>query len=241
MTRARGRFTHWVFIAACTVALVIVLAGPLVRFDLVAFRTMFGILSNATIAAGVIALIALVAIIIDWRAKRGVLKALLAFAIAGVPFLFMMSLASGAQSVPAIHDITTDTDDPPAFVAVLPLRADAPNPPDYDPEVGAQQIDGYPDLQSLSLPVAPPEAFARAEAALDAEGLEIIASEPEEGRLEATATTAWFGFKDDVVIRVRSAGETSSVVDIRSKSRMGMSDLGANAARIEALLARIEG
>ncbi|WP_404326387.1 DUF1499 domain-containing protein [Aerophototrophica crusticola] len=79
----------------------------------------------------------------------------------------------------------------------------------------------------------------RAEAAARDMGWDIVAVEPAEGRVEATATTAWFGFKDDVVVRVRPEGDGSRI-DVRSKSRVGRSDLGANAARIRDYLARLK-
>jgi uncharacterized protein (DUF1499 family) len=71
-------------------------------------------------------------------------------------------------------------------------------------------------------------------------GLEIVAVDEAAGRVEATATTFWFGFKDDVVVRVRSSG-AGSVVDVRSVSRVGVSDLGANARRIGQILDGLRG
>lgn len=141
-----------------------------------------------------------------------------------------------ASKVPPIHDITTDTQDPPLFVAILPQRADAPNPPEYDEGQTAQQLEAYPDISSLVMPVPMGEAYAIAMRAVKAEGLAIVAAVPGEGRIEATETVPLFGFKDDVVIRLRNAHGTATVVDIRSKSRVGRSDLGFNARRIRALL-----
>jgi uncharacterized protein (DUF1499 family) len=136
------------------------------------------------------------------------------------------------KSLPFIHDITTDTTNPPQFVAVVPLRADASNPPDYaGEEVARQQRQGYPDIQTLVLTDPPAEALRKARQTAEAMGLAIVAVEPKEGRIEATATTFWFGFKDDVVIRIIADGKGSRL-DIRSKSRVGRSDVGANAARI---------
>ena len=145
-----------------------------------------------------------------------------------------------ARSVPPIHDITTDTDDPPPFVAVLPLRADAPNPPEYDPAVAEQQREAYPDLRSVMLDAPPAEAFARALAAAEAMGWEMVADDAAAGRIEATDTTFWYGFKDDVVIRVRPEG-AGSRIDVRSKSRVGRSDVGANARRIREFTSRLAG
>ncbi|MHB9878193.1 DUF1499 domain-containing protein [Pacificimonas sp. ICDLI1SI03] len=240
MKRA-GKFTKTLLVAAIVAALVILLCGPLVRFAGVPFRSVMAPLQFGTLAAGVIALLAIVAIIIDRRARRGTGLAVLALLIAGAPFLFMMSIVRTGANVPPIHDITTDTQDPPQFVEILPLRADAPNKAEYETAFTAQQLEAYPDIEPLRLQRAPEAAYGDAMAAVEEEGLELVASDPVAGRIEATATTAWFGFKDDVVIRVRPGDDGSSLVDVRSKSRMGMSDLGANAARIRNLLAEIRG
>jgi uncharacterized protein (DUF1499 family) len=133
--------------------------------------------------------------------------------------------------VPPIHDITTDTERPPAFVAVLERRREAPNPPEYGgPPVAAQQKRGYPDLGPTTFAAPPDRALAAAEAAARGLDWEIVAVAPAEGRLEATATTPWFGFKDDVVVRVERAG-TGSRVDVPRIARR-RSDLGVNARRI---------
>jgi uncharacterized protein (DUF1499 family) len=155
--------------------------------------------------------------------------------VAAVPW----QLRRAAGGVPVIHDISTDTRNPPAFVAILPLRANAANPPDYrGPEVAEQQRRAYPDIQPLVLDLPRAEAFDRAIAAAREMDWEIVAAEPADGRIEAVDTTFWFGFKDDVVIRVSGSGGASRL-DIRSKSRVGRGDAGANAKRIRAYLARL--
>jgi uncharacterized protein (DUF1499 family) len=143
------------------------------------------------------------------------------------------------ESVPRIHDITTDTERPPEFAALRAVRERSPNGAAYGgPEVAAQQKQGYPDIVPAFLPVPPDRALARAEAAARALGWETVAVAPAEGRLEATASTRWFGFKDDIVVRVTPA-PGGSRVDIRSVSRVGKSDLSANARRIRAFLAAL--
>lgn len=138
-----------------------------------------------------------------------------------------------AQKYPPIHDITTDVQNPPEFKAVAPLRADAPNPVEYAGEETAEtQKQFYPDIQPLYLEVPYDEAFDRALQAAEAMPWEqIVEANREEGRIEATDKLAWFGFKDDVVIRVDTA-DTGSRIDIRSKSRIGRGDIGVNAHRI---------
>ena len=144
-----------------------------------------------------------------------------------------------AGGVPAIHDITTDTQDPPSFVAILPLRAGARNPAEYGGDsVAAKQRTAYPDIQPVALSVPPPEAFARAKRAAESMGWTMVAADSASGRIEATAVTRFFKFKDDVVIRVRAADAgAGSRVDVRSVSRVGGSDVGTNAARIREYVA----
>lgn len=137
---------------------------------------------------------------------------------------------------PPIHDVTTDPLDPPAFEAVLPARKDAPNPPEYGgAEVAAIQARQHPEVQPLTLPCAPAVAFGQALDVAKGQGWAIVAADAARGRLEATATTAVLRFQDDVVVRLRAEG-AGTRVDVRSKSRMGKGDLGANARRVVAYL-----
>lgn len=143
-----------------------------------------------------------------------------------------------AKQVPRIHDITTDTDTPPVFVAVLPLRKGALNPADYGgKEVADKQKTGYPDLRSERVSLDADQTFQRALQTAKEMGWKIVADDPSQRRIEATDTTFWFGFKDDIVIRVLPE-DGSSRLDIRSLSRVGLSDVGTNAKRIRKFLSR---
>ena len=145
-----------------------------------------------------------------------------------------------AIGAPVIHDITTDTEDPPQFDAIVEVRADAPNPLDYGgPEVAAAQHAAYPDIQPMVVAHAPHEVVELVRAAVQKLGWEIVAVNAEAGLIEATDTTYWFGFKDDVAVRLRPVGAGATRVDVRSISRVGGGDLGANAARIRRLLERL--
>ncbi len=144
-----------------------------------------------------------------------------------------------ARHVPSIHDITTDTVNPPRFAAILPLRQNATNSPIYGgPLVAARQSAAYPDVKPLLLPIPPAQAFTRALATARKIGWEIVQSNASEGRIEAIDTTFWFGFKDDIVIRVAPTDQGSRI-DMRSVSRVGQSDLGTNAARIRNYLKQL--
>jgi uncharacterized protein (DUF1499 family) len=206
------------------------------------FRTGFTILRWAVYtaaAAGAVALIGVLLALVA-RSMRTALAGVAGVVIALGLIAHTWDLQRTASQVPRIHDITTDTDNPPAFVALLAVREKAPNGAKYGGErVAREQKSAYPDIAPAVLEDPPPAAFKRALAAARAMGWEIIAEVPAEGRIEATATTRWFRFKDDVVIRVSAHG-AGSRVDIRSMSRIGRSDLGANAARVRAYLARLK-
>ncbi len=203
------------------------------------FRTGFTLLRWAAILGLAVAAAALVQLVVPrWRLSVPLLLLALLLGVAAfvTPFRWMRL----ARVVPPIHDITTDTADPPAFATVLPLRASAPNSAEYGgPEIAAQQRAAYPDLGPVDLAAPPADAFRRAlEGARDM-GWQIVAADSAAGRIEATATTRWFHFKDDVVIRIRPAAGGSRV-DVRSVSRVGQSDVGTNARRIRSYLARLE-
>src|SRR4051812_34151907 len=146
-----------------------------------------------------------------------------------------------AQSVPRIHDISTDTENPPSFVAVMPLRAGAENTAAYGGKALAEeQRKGYPDIRPLVLPLPPEAALVRARDVAQDMGWDLVATDPVAGRMEASDTTLWFGFTDDIVVRVTAAANGSRV-DVRSVSRVGRSDIGTNAKRIRAFLERLRG
>jgi len=216
------------------------LAGPGYRLEIWTFSTGFSIMRWAAIAGLAAAGLAVVLLVIP-RTRSGAVPALIValgigLITAWVPWQGLQT----ARSVPPIHDITTDTEDPPAFVDIVALRIDAPNPPEYlDDESAEQQAEAYPWIEPFFTEVPIEQVFEFALATADAMGWEIHAAEPGEGRIEATDTTFWFGFKDDVVIRI-SAENSGSRVDVRSKSRIGRSDVGANARRIEAYLERLD-
>ncbi|MFN3943808.1 MAG: DUF1499 domain-containing protein [Allosphingosinicella sp.] len=213
------------------------------------FRTGFTVLRWAFFAAiggGVLAILA--AFVARRTAPRLVVVNLLALAAAFGFVLFLGQQVRTARAVPPIHDIATDLDDPPRFEA-LTVRADnLENIPDMgrpelaalDPEARWKAVhrEAYDDIRPLLVPWTVPETIARAERLARARGWEIARSDPEAGALEATDTTFFFRFKDDVALRVRPAPDGSgSLVDMRSISRVGVSDVGVNAKRIRAFLA----
>jgi len=234
-------------LAGCVLALLcglaLVTSGFGYRWGWWGLRTAFKILRWSAYGGAAAGIMSLVALVAAWMgaAREGARTALLgltvSLAVVGMPWIQLRR----AQRAPPIHDITTDTEHPPAFVAVLPLRAAAPNSAVYGgPELAAKQRAAYPDVQPAILPLAPAQAFERALTTAHAMGWEIVATDSAAGRIEATATTFWYGFKDDVVIRV-APGDGGTRVDVRSESRVGVSDIGTNARRITAYLQKLRG
>ena len=217
---------------------VLMLAGPLgTRLGLWSFVAGFACFALSGLCGFVALVLALVGGIKtgQWKHAGAVLGA--ALVLLAVPVLQVLS----AFGAPPIHDITTDTTDPPPFVAALPLRvaANAANPPEYaGASVAAQQHRAFPDVQPLVMTVPPHLAFDRVLAEVREVGWSVSAAEPAEGRIEAVDTTLFFGFKDDVVIRLRPV-EGGTRVDVRSKSRIGVGDAGTNALRIRRFLAAL--
>ncbi len=198
--------------------------------------TVIGVgLAALSIVVGVIGLI--VAMAKGMQAERAPLAI---GVIASVVVIALMGPHLAGGSVPAIHNISTDMQDPPSFDKVVALRADAPNPLDYDAEVLAPlQSAAYPDVKTLKSAMAPAEVLSKTQKVFDDLGIEVVNVDQSANIVEGTATTRWFGFKDDVVVRVRADG-AGSLVDVRSVSRVGQSDLGVNAKRILAILSGLK-
>lgn len=231
-------------VAALAVGLMLLLAGgPLYRFDLIELSVAFTLVRYSLYVNLLAAGFCLLGGILHgkrhgWARSAGPAVAVcIALVLAYMP----VSLYQQARSVPPIHDISTDTQSPPAFIALAEIRAEGENSVDYaGEEVASKQREAYPDIQTLYFDADSERVFAQAEAAARALGWEIVAAVAAEGRIEAVASTRWFGFRDDVVIRIQSVPEDQQVrLDMRSQSRVGVSDLGANAERIRAYRERL--
>ncbi len=221
-------------ILAALAFLSLLLSGPGTRWGWWDFKVGLALFAVAFLAG---ALALLVSGFAWWRSRPNPVAAIAAIAGAVIVLLPLTQIA-GARGKPRIHDISTDLADPPRFSAVLPLRAKGANPaPDrIDDKTAALQRAGYPDLVTLDLPLKSDAAFAKVLQAAKTMEWEIVSARPAEGILEATARTAWFGFRDDIVVRVRAAGQQSRV-DVRSTSRVGRGDAGKNADRVRKFLA----
>ena len=214
--------------------------GPLHHAGLFGLAGAFSLLKWSVYGALAAMLLAIIGLIVDARREARTSTALRAMVLSFIATGSIAAVAWKASRVPAIHDVTTDTMQPPPFLAVLPLREGALNPVEYGgPDIAAKQKQAFPDIVPLTLDLPPARAFDRALAAARSMGWDLVASDPAGGRIEATDTTFWFGFKDDVVIRV-TPQPNGSRVDVRSLSRVGGGDIGANAARVRKYLAALK-
>jgi uncharacterized protein (DUF1499 family) len=215
-------------------------AGPAYRGELISLGEAFNLLRNGVYAAGGAVVASLIALLFGMFTRRftpAVVAALVIFSAAAL-LLVPWQHWQRAQDVPAIHDITTDMQNPPAFEALANAREAAPNAVAYPGEATArQQQTAYPHIKQLVVDAAPQTVLAAAQAEVEEAGWQI--AQISDNHIEATAATRWFGFEDDVVIRLTEI-ENGVQVDMRSASRLGASDVGTNAARIEAFLSALE-
>lgn len=219
-------------LVALVAGLMLLLTGPFYRIGIWSLQTAFTVMQWAVYVGAVAAIVAGIAL---WRARGrsplGVLALVLALVVIAIPVRFRQM----AASVPPIHDITTDTANPPTFEAVLPLRADAVNSLEYSQEVARRQREAYPDIKPLVVEIPAAQMFDRAVRAARDAGWDIVEVSADTWRIEAVDTTPFFGFKDDIVVRLTPIGGRT-VVDVRSVSRIGRSDVGTNARRIREYL-----
>ena len=232
----------------------IVIGALVTKTGLMGWKIGFGLLTfkvpplqaMAGLATGLTGLF--LALIVD--AKRLWLKGLLPLVITLCVIGGFAGLMNKAKSVPMIHDVSTDWTTPLTFSpAVITARGSDSNPVEADPRGPGK--DGVPgervaDLNAKACPEAKPivltsdapDAFNKVKAALTAAGLTIVTEAPAQGRIEAVATSALYGFKDDVVARIAPT-EGGTRIDLRSISRVGISDLGANCKRVTAIRAAL--
>jgi fatty-acyl-CoA synthase len=214
-------------------------------FGLLTFRGP-PLLAMLGLATGLVGLV--LALIVDAKGLwfKGVLPLVITLAVMGG----FAGLMAKAKSVPMIHDVATDWTTPLTFSpAVMTARGAESNPVESDPRGPGK--DGAPgervaDLNAKTCPEAKPivltsdasDAFNKVKAALTGAGLTIVAEAPAQGRIEAVATSTLYGFEDDVVARIVPS-EGTTRIDLRSVSRVGLSDLGANCKRITTIRAAL--
>ena len=240
--RVSQRLARLAFIMSGLAAVIVASAGPLHRYlglDVEGALAIFRYGFYVAVAAAALGLATIVPTRPGER-RRGFVAAVLAIVIGIAAAWVPVDWFLRAQRLPELNDISTDISNPPPLIVTNQLRRGAANPPAYPgPSAGVLQRSAYPEIQPVILPVPPAEAFRRVDKVAMAMDWEVVARAPDEGRLEAIATSGWFGFRDDIVVRIRPEG-TGSRVDIRSKSRVGESDLGVNAQRVREFIARLK-
>lgn len=225
------------------IALLAIVAGVFsARVGVVPDLTGFGIFAIGQALALLALLVSLVGLI---RTRRGLRtgrdKAVAALVLSTIMLLPLIFFLPTALRVPPIHDITTDTQNPPEFTAIEALRAENDNDLTYaGAPLAKLQQEAYPEIAPLSLPLSPVQAFEKAKSVATALGWEIVSTDPQAGQIEAVDETALFGFKDDIAIRISTDETGAAKIDVRSASRVGQSDLGANAERIERFLQALQ-
>jgi uncharacterized protein (DUF1499 family) len=224
-------------LALAGVAVVLLALGPIgwragwwhFRFSLLTLMPWAAYFGLAAVIVSAVALVIGLSRL-DWR---GIVLAVVALIGGGLIAYVPWHYDQIRQAVPPIHDITTDPDNPPAFVAVAPLRqGEGINSVAYEgAKIAEQQRRAYPGVVPLNVGLAPDVAFARALDTVQRMGWTIVASDKATGRIEASQRSRWMGFTDDIVVRVTPAS-SGSRIDLRSSSRYGRSDFGVNAERI---------
>ena len=234
-------FSRILFYLSLITAVLFLMSGYGYQWGLWGLGTGFTILRySAYVAIG----LTIISVPTYWFVRNSEFKArflvVFVFLLMGAATVTALYWQNEARSVPPIHDITTDLDNPPEFVAMVRLREDSPNPPEYSGEETAEaQREAYPHIQPLLLDTDLQEVMDHAVMLLIDRKWDIVAINRNDGRIEATEKLAWFGFKDDVVLRFAESDEGTRV-DMRSKSRIGRSDVGVNAKRIERFLSDLE-
>ena len=231
----RSRLITWSGGLGLLCLLLMPLGVALVRWGLPFFIGL-GLFSLASLACLILtALLALLYLLPRYRNHR---LSILINVIPSLPAtgLILFILGTSLQ-YPPIHDITTNTDNPPLFDVAPMVRGKYANSLDIKPESIALQLEAYPDIKSIETNLPEELAFGRAERVAESLGWIVYNTDPMNRVIEASFTSDWFGFVDDIVIRTRPI-EGGTAIDLRSVSRVGRSDLGANAMRIRAFIKR---
>ena len=227
------RASRFVLAGAC-VAIFALLVGALgSRFGVWTFFVGFYFLFAGILVALICAVWGIAALIFLRGKDRDQGRASFGYGtiLSALVLAFMFAQFMDASRLPPIHDISTDRQDPPEFDHLIAVRGTTSNDLTYTEDDGLQQALAYPGINTLRTERDLNGSFDRVLAVVETMGWEVVNIDRGAGVVESTATTFWFGFKDDVVIRLRH-DNGMTVIDLRSVSRVGMSDLGANANRI---------
>jgi uncharacterized protein (DUF1499 family) len=236
----------WAYLLLITSVLVLALlptAALGYKLNLLNLQMSFGLLSVVIFGGVLVLILSAVSVFMSRRKdlKNELRLSIVALIIVVLPLGVMGYQILKARGVPPIHDISTDTDNPPVFARAIALRGEGSNTLDYGTadlpaeRLAALQRDAYPHIKTVHSDLASDLVFDRMIEIVSMNNHELINKDRQNGLIEAVSTSFWFGFKDDLVIRIQ-ASQNGTSMDIRSVSRVGQSDLGANAARIGKLI-----
>ncbi len=234
--------------------LIFILAAPGYKMGLWDLGTALGKMTReigpmVLIAGAVVSFIGLLLAFI-MQPRKGFVVAIIGLLVPALGLYHLSNVQKTVQTLPFIHDVTTDTQDVPMFTDVIMSEraaVEGVNTADYigktaptrDAEgnsgqelVSVLQTKAYPDIRSIVLSESKDVVFGKVEAVVNQMGWELKNSDLEAGLIEATDTTFWYGFQDDVIVRLRDSEGGGTLVDVRSLSRIGGSDIGKNADRI---------
>ena len=208
------------------------------RFGLWELTTGQAVVFSGIVLATIVLVLGIATLIFVYTRRRRAdrMPALIGLA-ASVVVLAVTGPQYARLTMPMTTDVATDRDDPPSFEHLAAERESGSNLLDYTEEEARVQAEGYPDLVGIRAPGGTDENFAKAVAVSRELGWDVVHEDAASGLIEATDTTFWFGFEDDLAIRVRREGN-ETVVDLRSASRVGLHDLGTNAERIRSFVDR---
>lgn len=208
------------------------------RFGLWELTTGLALVFSGVVLATIVLVLGIATLVFVYTRRRTAdrVPALIGLA-ASVVVLVLTGPQYMALSKPMTTDVATDRDEPPPFELLTANRDPGANLFDYTEEEARVQAEGYPDLVGIRAEGGTEENFAKAVAVALALGWDVVNEDADRGLIEATDATFWFGFRDDLAIRVRREGN-ESVVDLRSASRVGLHDLGTNAERVRSFVER---
>ena len=237
-----------VSLAAIALAIGIAVSGPGARFGYWDWSFGLGLIRKLALPTMIAAGVSAVALLLSlWKARGLLLLPLVGLIASAAAAAVPLKMKSLAESNPFIHDITTDFENPPQIIEGA--KADRKNPAAYVGDeqaareeegvtVAEAQMRAFPDIQPIFVSSSIDEAAEAARTVLGEMGMEVVAEGPVSDisgagwRIEAVYTSTWFGFKDDFIVRISPGEAGGARIDLRSKSRVGLSDLGANAERI---------
>ncbi len=235
--RAQKLISTVTVFCAGLVAILLLTAISLIRSNPMSFIQALSFYQAAVMIAIAGSLVAAASLALSWirKSPKKLMFSIVCLGICLPVVLAGWAMKSRADRVPKIHDITTDTRNPPQFRALLQMRQNVSvNSAEYGgAEVAALQKEAYPEIQPILTTQPLAESYLRAVEAATRMNWEVVSQDPNSGIIEAVSTSAFFGFKDDVVIRIVEK-ESKTRIDVRSLSRVGLSDIGANAKRIMA-------